>query len=1144
MKKAFLMILFAVFFAVEALAGTPPAPPSGTRMSGNVVVTRGDKPIKPPRHTVATLPTLTTADAGAIVQVTDGDGVTDCTSGGGTDTVMCRWTGSAWANMGDGQAAGSAEVQDEVFSAANFNGDTSHGVSQDDFYDLWHGVDADDDGSFADETWLTAYLTEVEAAAAYQPRDDDLTAVAALTTDAYGLALLELTEQAELVALLPSYQAEDSDLTTAAGADSAGNSKYFGTDAGGTPGYYDLPAGGSDAYTVKVDAAAAAGYIGAAAGEGAIRTDGTIVTKTDGGDYVTIGVHAYLADIAGITANQGDIIYFDGTDWVDLPPGTTGQYLQTQGAGANPQWASTSVSGDIENVGDVASGAAFTPDGAGNTLYFEGATANAYEIALTGADPGADVTVTIPAVTGTIVLGPALGADNILAKTDGTGTLLQATGITVDDSNNVTGAASVAVTSYIALGADPADAGSVRLPNAGYVMAEADAAGTDISVIGVDASEVIQIGASGASGVTVTPAVTLTGGIASIGGASNLSGGTVTLGTIAGTVDLSGATVTYGLTTSDLPTTGSWDMSSMTVTFGLETTDIPDLSGTYEVQLNNEAGLYAVLSDVTMFLEDLVDDATPQLGGDLDVNSHEIQSSGDIVLQLGDAAGANDFVIQDSAGTPVFSVNSDGTISQIAVNNPYVLFDDNDMATEFAIRSTDSTTPDQLTIGTTTDAMASNFTTLGYFDVNKFDYDGNVNISTGHTYQINGTQINIGNLGAAGNWTPTGTLNLDGATLQNIGHGTVTAGDSYTTISNNAAHDTVDELFAAVNSWAAGVSAGTLVTLSDVGGSDVYTAGYILIGDGTDSYDPKAISGAITLASDGATTLNANSTIGTSLAIGADPADAGTIRLPNAGSLVWEDATEASITHVDNTGWLINAAHQLQFRDSAIYINSGADGYLDLEADTGIRFNGPVTFVNEGAITLPANSVDSDQYVDNSVDAVNIADWYAYDILPIGWAEDGTAAPDAIDDTTRDPLAYRTFAADSTEDVNFVWFVPSDLSGDTTAVQYRVKYLVTNATGPSNEGVAFTLAGVSLGDNDATNAAKGTAVTITDTAITADQHDILITGWSGDVTVTNIAAGEIAELAFTRDHDHASDDYGQVVGVLALEIRYVRNVSR
>lgn len=41
---------------------------------------------------------------------------------------------------------------------------------------------------------------------------------------------------------------------------------------------------------------------------------------------------------------QGDIIYFNGTNWVHLAAGTNGQFLQTQGSGANPQWATVSTS--------------------------------------------------------------------------------------------------------------------------------------------------------------------------------------------------------------------------------------------------------------------------------------------------------------------------------------------------------------------------------------------------------------------------------------------------------------------------------------------------------------------------------------------------------------------------------------------------------------------------------------------------------------------------------------------------------------------------------------------------------------------------------------------------------------------------------
>ena len=38
---------------------------------------------------------------------------------------------------------------------------------------------------------------------------------------------------------------------------------------------------------------------------------------------------------------QGDTLYFNGTNWVRLAPGTSGQFLQTSGASANPSWAST-----------------------------------------------------------------------------------------------------------------------------------------------------------------------------------------------------------------------------------------------------------------------------------------------------------------------------------------------------------------------------------------------------------------------------------------------------------------------------------------------------------------------------------------------------------------------------------------------------------------------------------------------------------------------------------------------------------------------------------------------------------------------------------------------------------------------------------
>jgi len=40
---------------------------------------------------------------------------------------------------------------------------------------------------------------------------------------------------------------------------------------------------------------------------------------------------------------QGNVLYYNGSNWVLLAPGTSGFYLQTQGASANPQWAAFNV---------------------------------------------------------------------------------------------------------------------------------------------------------------------------------------------------------------------------------------------------------------------------------------------------------------------------------------------------------------------------------------------------------------------------------------------------------------------------------------------------------------------------------------------------------------------------------------------------------------------------------------------------------------------------------------------------------------------------------------------------------------------------------------------------------------------------------
>ena len=72
-------------------------------------------------------------------------------------------------------------------------------------------------------------------------------------------------------------------------------------------------------------------------GLGALATLATVGTAQISDNSVT-GAKIALGSDA-----QGDVMYYNGTDWVRLAAGTSGQVLRTNGAGANPAWGSSSL---------------------------------------------------------------------------------------------------------------------------------------------------------------------------------------------------------------------------------------------------------------------------------------------------------------------------------------------------------------------------------------------------------------------------------------------------------------------------------------------------------------------------------------------------------------------------------------------------------------------------------------------------------------------------------------------------------------------------------------------------------------------------------------------------------------------------------
>jgi len=89
--------------------------------------------------------------------------------------------------------------------------------------------------------------------------------------------------------------------------------------------------------------------------------------------------------------------------------------------------------------------------------------------------------------------------------------------------------------------------------------------------------------------------------------------------------------------------------------------------------------------------------------------------------------------------------------------------------------------------------------------------------------------------------------------------------------------------------------------------------------------------------------ISADATVGDDLTLKSD-----------AAVLGFGADTDTTLTHVADTGLLLNSSRQLQFGDSGTYIHQSADGVLDLVADTEIEINATTIDIN-GAADISGN---------------------------------------------------------------------------------------------------------------------------------------------------------------------------------------------
>jgi len=83
--------------------------------------------------------------------------------------------------------------------------------------------------------------------------------------------------------------------------------------------------------------------------------------------------------------------------------------------------------------------------------------------------------------------------------------------------------------------------------------------------------------------------------------------------------------------------------------------------------------------------------------------------------------------------------------------------------------------------------------------------------------------------------------------------------------------------------------------------------------------------------------------------------------------------SDVVLTHVADTGLLLNSTRQLQFGDSGTYIHQSADGVLDLVSDTEIEINATTIDIN-GNVDISGNLILDSTTVTSTAAELNFSD--------------------------------------------------------------------------------------------------------------------------------------------------------------------------
>ena len=154
-------------------------------------------------------------------------------------------------------------------------------------------------------------------------------------------------------------------------------------------------------------------------------------------------------------------------------------------------------------------------------------------------------------------------------------------------------------------------------------------------------------------------------------------------------------------------------------------------------------------------------------------------------------------------------------------------------------------------------------------------------------------------------------------------------------------------------------------------------------------------------------------------------------------------------------------------------------------------------------------------------------------------SSNGCASITDVETTAGRPdIQVLDFDASSDEAAQFQISMPKSWNEGT--ITYQV-YWTTTAT--DTDGVAWGLQGVAVSNNDTIDVAYGTAIVVTDDALSAAE-DLCVTATSGAVTIAGTpAVGDICYFRIFRDVSDGNDDMGEDARLIGVKIFFTTDAA-